>query len=57
MSDHKLKPCPFCGGEAIAYSLNLESFVTCRECRVTLVKKYDSAIIAWNTRFTGKGEV
>lgn len=57
----KLKPCPFCGGEATVYSVNIfrpEIQVICEKCRSrTLTYKggdFDDtkylAIQAWNRR-------
>lgn len=57
----KLKPCPFCGGEAAVYSINLfraEIQVICKKCRNrTLAYKggdYDDTKYlvtqAWNRR-------
>lgn len=56
---HKLKPCPFCGGQAIVqemhYSmLQSENFVKCVNCGAESSRYYDdmhSAIKAWNRRF------
>ena len=52
----ELKPCPFCGGEALVSEFIGHSFrsysVGCKECK-TLMKYVDSkeaAIKAWNTR-------
>ena len=53
----KLKPCPFCGGEAAIY--NYEKMLTgqykmveCKKCHCTSekFKKVEDAIAAWNTR-------
>ena len=53
----KLKPCPFCGGEAAIY--NYEKMLTgqykmveCKTCHCTSekFKKVEDAIAAWNTR-------
>ena len=51
----KLKPCPFCGGEAYVW-LNLETDnydVECLECGCDFQQHYgcvDEAIEAWNRR-------
>lgn len=49
--DNKLKPCPFCGGEAQLIGHSPYS-VTCRKCRATTVicNTPDVAIDAWNNR-------
>ena len=55
---YKLKPCPFCGGQAITqemrYSmLQSENFVKCVNCGAESSRYYDdihSAIKAWNRR-------
>ena len=52
----KLKPCPFCGGEAIVRSYSVDndkySIVTCIKCDVeTPMYEFRSdAIKAWNRR-------
>ena len=50
MSD-KLKPCPFCGGEARLIGHSPYS-ITCCNCRTTTVicNTPDDAIDAWNNR-------
>ena len=50
MSD-KLKPCPFCGGEARLIGHSPYS-ITCCKCRATTVicNTPDDAIDAWNRR-------
>lgn len=57
MSDElKLKPCPFCGGEAFAHMLGNEIakgyYIACDECGAkTIVFGYEAdAIEAWNRR-------
>ena len=51
MSD-KLKPCPFCGGEAyIEIICNGLVEVRCKECDASVPAKYKSkAIVRWNRR-------
>ena len=57
MSETKLLPCPFCGGEAkyISFSQGLftQRFVTCTECGIETKRNYPNgaeAIRHWNTR-------
>ena len=60
MSEIKLLPCPFCGGEVDLYSwsqtpLNYEYGIECRECQMLFqVNRYGSTredvINLWNTR-------
>lgn len=63
MSEIKLKPCPFCGGEAYTHTLiavdrgqkNLCWLVHCKKCHISyppLKKCYfeGQAIEAWNRR-------
>lgn len=46
---HKLKPCPFCGGEAAGYPYSWT--VKCKECGTRKYgTSYEEAIEAWNTR-------
>jgi Lar family restriction alleviation protein len=51
----KLKPCPFCGGEAEVKSFREDMiFAQCKEC-LTTTNKYlspERAVNAWNTRYT-----
>lgn len=55
-----LKPCPFCGGDAIACNMTLEGAVYFNVCRASLVRQHQyvhdtghaEAIAAWNTRAT-----
>ena len=60
-SEIELKPCPFCGGEAIKFSdrsLSLEtgawcirSFVACNDCTALVNgKTIEDAAEAWNRR-------
>ena len=51
MSEEKLKPCPFCGGKAVASTYYIE----CESCDVAPNIDWwhfdrDEAIKAWNTR-------
>lgn len=50
MSEQPLKPCPFCGGKAITYSLS--PYVGCGNCHADLCgyETEEQAITAWNTR-------
>lgn len=49
--NEELKPCPFCGGKAVAPS-EMYHHVSCSKCGATGANwaEYDSAIEAWNTR-------
>ena len=52
MSEIKLKPCPFCGGEAEIISVNaLTHCVHCKECNLlrAFISQKDAAE-AWNRR-------
>lgn len=51
MSDERLKPCPFCGGEATVVGHNI-FFVKCTNCEIeTLLYRHkDRAVEYWNTR-------
>lgn len=64
LNEEKLKPCPFCGGDAdisdssglIGCGMNLEYYVVCEEC---LAKGEEfgnpkDAIEAWNRRHDAK---
>lgn len=61
----KLKPCPFCGGEAIMYTIEAHghaiatfmpdygggTFIECTECTCAIAEESeDTAIEAWNRR-------
>ena len=51
MSDERLKPCPFCGGEA-KWGNVLHNYIECKECGFETIW-YDTeeeAITTWNTR-------
>ena len=55
----KLKPCPFCGGEAKVKRFFGCAYITvgCKKCNVQInrdTKK--AAIAAWNTRIKGEQE-
>lgn len=51
MSEEELKPCPYCGGEAVYYDTYRFS-VHCLDCKASTAywngKEY--AIVAWNRR-------
>jgi Lar family restriction alleviation protein len=48
----ELKPCPFCGGEAMKRKSNRVYYVFCTNCSVKTVDSItpDGAIAAWNRR-------
>lgn len=51
----KIKPCPFCGGEAIVEKTDVAFFrVRCKECACDIGRHWfmveDKAIEAWNRR-------
>lgn len=55
MHDEKntLKPCPFCGGEAIVESYYRDYAVSCRKCEAATRRYYptrEEAERAWNRR-------
>jgi Lar family restriction alleviation protein len=47
----ELKPCPFCGGNAILYAAGIP-YVRCDNCgtQTTAYQTPDHAITAWNRR-------
>ena len=63
MADIKLKPCPFCGGEAEIYRYypsfheRIRTMVRCKNCRANSGAwgKSDKAIDAWNRRSNENG--
>lgn len=54
MSETKLFPCPFCGGEATLANIFGRNGVICKECeamfRMHMDETEQDAIKAWNTR-------
>ena len=58
MSEIKLLPCPFCGGEVKMYSTKIDAIQECHDfhcdsCNMTISYDYTNkqeAIEAWNTR-------
>lgn len=53
----ELKPCPFCGGDAVAEEYICEAAVRCPTCKATLVHEsypvdLSKAITLWDTRPT-----
>lgn len=57
MSDIKLLPCPFCGGEAkymeIRQEFFISKFVTCTKCGIETKRNHPNkkyAVKQWNTR-------
>lgn len=50
MDNEKLKPCPFCGGEAVVHTLGTGYIVECLECAVSTACENTKAeaIAAWN---------
>lgn len=50
----KLKPCPFCGGEAMLEqgATELDNFIYCSKCRAgtRIFNTKNSAVKAWNRR-------
>lgn len=56
MNNEKLKPCPFCGGEAVVHTLGTGYMVECLECAVSTVCENTKAeaVAAWNRRSYSK---
>lgn len=55
MSDERLKPCPFCGGEAKKTYFNFLPAVQCKRCKATVFREYreqvnGAEVLFWNTR-------
>ena len=57
MSEEKLKPCPFCGGEASVYETGYmysapQYYICCDECGsgIAVFNTEQDAIEAWNRR-------
>lgn len=48
----KLKPCPFCGGEAETIYSYFRPYIICRKChaQIPCYNTYPMAAEAWNTR-------
>ena len=52
MNNEDLKPCPFCGGEAVTHTLYVGCIVECLECAISTACENTKAeaIAAWNRR-------
>ena len=57
MSEIKLKPCPFCGGEAFASYINGDFAVSCVDCGcgTEYGPSKEEAVAAWNRRTINEG--
>ncbi len=53
----KLKPCPFCGGEAKVVKADITYTVMCIQCPATIGRQWyaerKEAVEAWNRRVDG----
>ena len=51
-NNEELKPCPFCGGEAVVHTLGTGYIVECLECAVSTACENTKAeaVAAWNRR-------
>jgi len=53
----KLKPCPFCGGEATIQPEGDYHEIHCEDCGIELNRRtYDETVTAWNTRAETEAE-
>lgn len=58
MGNKNIKPCPFCGGPAFSYTINLTlteplsyGYVECESCSVTMpAATEEKAVELWNRR-------
>lgn len=52
MENEKLKPCPFCGGEAVVHKFGTGYIAECLECATSMVCESTKAeaVAAWNNR-------
>lgn len=58
MKDFRLKPCPFCGGEAVRLSMlddpiSGTRYIGCKKCCIVSFtgKSAQQTVDAWNTRW------